>query len=106
MEHDRLPDLTEALLDLAGLAAQILAHMARWQGQSAPDAAPPEQVFRELITETLCPVLERHPPAAIQAATRVLVEAVTTIEAEVLLVEPAPSHRGPERRTRPRRRRC
>ena len=89
MEQDRLPDLTEVLLDLAGVSAQILAHMARWQGQSAPDAPPPEQVFRELLTETLRPVLGRHPPAAVEAARRVVVEAVETIEAEILLVEPS-----------------
>jgi hypothetical protein len=30
--------------------------MTRWQAQSAPDAAAPEQVFRELLTGTLRPV--------------------------------------------------
>jgi hypothetical protein len=101
---DRPPDLTEALLDLVGLAAQILGHMARWQGQSAPDAPPPEQVFRELLTGTLRPVLERQPPAAIEAATRVLVEAAATIEEEIFLVEPSPGHRESRRRPRSRRR--
>ena len=89
MEHDRPPDLTEVVLDLASLAAQILAHMARWQGQSTPDAAPPEQVFRELLTETLRPVLERQSRADIEAARRIVVEAVETIEGEILLVEPS-----------------
>jgi hypothetical protein len=78
--------------------------MARWQGQTAPDAPPPEQVFRELLTGTLRPVLERQPPAAIEAATRVLVEAASTIEEEIFLVEPSPSHRVPRRRPRSRRR--
>jgi hypothetical protein len=78
--------------------------MARWQGQSAPDAPPPEQVFRELLTGTLRPVLERQPPAAIEAATRVLVEAAATIEEEIFLVEPAPGHREPRRRPKSRRR--
>jgi hypothetical protein len=89
MEQDRLPDLTEGLLELASLCAQILAHMARWQGQTAPNAPPPEQAFRELLTETLRPVLDRHPPAASRAAQQILVEAVETIEAEILLVEPS-----------------
>jgi hypothetical protein len=99
MEQDRLPDLTEVLLDLASVSAQILAHMARWQGQSAPDA-PPEQVFRDLLTETLRPVLGRHPPAAVEAAQRIVVEEVEAIEAEILLVEPS----GPSRRQRLRSR--
>lgn len=104
MEQDRLPALTGALLDLASISAQILAHMARWQGQSAPDAPPPEQVFRELLTETLRPVLGRHPPAAVEAAQRIVVEAVETIEAEILLVEPSGRSREQRLRSRPPRR--
>jgi hypothetical protein len=104
-EHDRPPDITEALLDLASVSAQILAHMARWQGHSAPDAPPPEQVFRELLTETLRPVWERHPPAAIEAARGILFESVEMIEAEILLVEPPGSPRERSRRSRPSRRR-
>jgi hypothetical protein len=104
MERDRPPDLTETLLDLTGLSAQILAHMARWQGHSAPDAPPPEQVFRDLLGETLRPVLERHPPAAVEAVRRILVEAVETIEAEILLVEPSPHPREQTRRSRMARR--
>jgi hypothetical protein len=101
MERDRPTDLTEPLLDLASLAAQILAHMARSQleGQSAPDAPPPERVFRDLLGETLRPVLERHPPADTKAARRVLAEAVDTIESEILLVEPS---RFPKQRRRSR----
>jgi hypothetical protein len=34
-------------------------------------------------------VLDRHPPAASRAAQQILVEAVETIEAEILLVEPS-----------------
>jgi hypothetical protein len=79
--------------------------MARWQAHSAPDAPPPEQVFRELLTGTLRPVLERQPPAAIEAATQVLVEAAATIEDEIFLVEPSPSRREPRRPPRSRRRR-
>jgi hypothetical protein len=79
--------------------------MARWQAHGAPDAPPPEQVFRELLTGTLRPVLERQPPAAIEAATRVLVEAAATIEDEIFLVELSPSRREPRRRPRSRRRR-
>lgn len=104
MEQDRLPALTGALLDLASISAQILAHMARWQGQSAPDAPPPEQVFRELLAETLRPVLGRHPPAAVEAAQRIVVEAVETIEAEILLVEPSGRSREQRLRSRPPRR--
>jgi hypothetical protein len=100
MEQDQLPDLTEVLLDLASLSTQILAHMARWQGQTAPDAPPPEQAFRELLTETLRPVLGRHPPAAAEAAQRILVEAVETIEAEILLVEPPGRSREQRLRSR------
>lgn len=103
MEHDQRPDLIEALLDLAGLAAQILAHMARWQGQTAPDAAPPDQVFRDLLTETLGPVLEGRPPADIEAARRLLVDAVTRIEEEILLVEPSRHHETGRRAQLPRR---
>jgi hypothetical protein len=75
--------------------------MARWQGQSAADAPPPEQVFRELLTETLRPVLERHAPAAIEAARGILFESVEMIESEILLVEPP--GRPQERRRRARR---
>ncbi|HEV2874698.1 MAG TPA: hypothetical protein VGW14_06070 [Thermoleophilaceae bacterium] len=78
--------------------------MARCQGFSAPDAPPPERVFRDLLTETLRPVLERRPPADIEAATRILVEAVATIEAEILLVEPTRPRREPRRRSRTPRR--
>jgi hypothetical protein len=78
--------------------------MTRWQGQTAPDAPPPERVFRDLLTGTLRPVLERHSAAAIEAATQVLVEAAATIEEEIFLVEPSPSHREPRRRPRSRRR--
>jgi hypothetical protein len=103
-EQKRTPDLIEALLDLAALAAQILAHMARWEGQSAPDAPPPEQVFRELLGETLRPVLERRPSVEIEAARRLVVEAVATIEEEILLVEPSPGRRGRGPRLRAPRR--
>jgi hypothetical protein len=78
--------------------------MARWHGQTAPDAPPPERVFRDLLTGTLRPVLERQPPAAVEAATRVLVEAAATIEEEIFLVEPSPNRREPRRRPRSRRR--
>jgi hypothetical protein len=78
--------------------------MARWQGQSAPDAPPPERVFRELLTETLRPMLERQSPAAIESATRVLVETAAAIEEEIFLVEASPTHREPSRRPRSRRR--
>jgi hypothetical protein len=104
MEHDRLPDLTDALLDLASLAAQILAHMERWQGQSAPDAPPPERVFRDLLAETPRPVLERHSAEATEAARRILVEAVATIEAEILLVEPPRPRREARHRSQSSRR--
>jgi hypothetical protein len=105
MNHDRPPDLTEALLDLAGVVAQILAHMARWQEQSAPAAPPPERVLRDLLAETLRPVLERHPPEATEAARRIMVEAVATIEAEILLVEPSRPRREPRHLSRSSRRR-
>jgi hypothetical protein len=104
MEQDRLPALTEVVVELASLSAQILAHMARWQGRSAPDAPPPEPVFRDLLTETLRPVLDGHPPAASRAAQRILAEAVETIEAEILLVEPSGRPRGQRLRSRTPRR--
>ena len=104
MEQDRVPDLTEVVLGLASLSARILAHMARWQGHSARDAPPPEQVFRDLLTETLRPVLDGHPPAAIRAAQRILAEAVETIEAEILLVEPPGGPREQRLRSRAPRR--
>jgi hypothetical protein len=105
-EHERPTVLTDALLDLASVAAQILAHMARWQGHSAPDAPPPEDVFRTLLSETLGPLLERHAPETVEAARRILIEAVELIEAEILLVEPP--HGGRERGVglRPPRRPC
>jgi hypothetical protein len=104
MERDELPNLGEALLDLASLSAQMLAHMARWEGRSSPDAPPPEQVFRELLTETLAPVLESQPPEAVDAARRVLVECVERIESEILLVEPSGPPREQRRRSRLARR--
>jgi hypothetical protein len=106
MEHGRAHDLTEAVLDLASVAAQILAHMARWQGHSAPDAAPPESVFRELVGGTLRPVLERHPSAAVDPATAVLADAVATIEAEIVLVEPPRGPRPHGRHSQSPRRSC
>jgi hypothetical protein len=78
--------------------------MDRWRARGAPGQAPPEQVFRELLAETLRPTLERQPPTAIDAARHVLDEAVATIEREILLVEPPPGRRGPRSRSRrPRR---
>jgi hypothetical protein len=97
MEPERTPDLVEALLDLASLATQILAHMARWERHSAPNAPPPEQVFRDLLAETLRPVFERRPPGEIEAARRLVVVAVAAIEAEILLVAPPPGRRGQNR---------
>jgi hypothetical protein len=106
VERDPPTDLTDALLDLASVAAQILGHMARWQGHSAPDAPPPEDVFRTLLSATLRPLLERHSPEAIEVEREILVEAVELIEAEILLVEPP--HGPRERRVglRPPRRPC
>jgi hypothetical protein len=50
-------------------------------------------------------VLKRHRPDAIEAARRVLVDAVETIESEILLVEPScPSHEQRRRSRTPRRR--
>jgi hypothetical protein len=82
-------------------------HMARSQAQglSAPDAPPPEQVFRDLLTETLRPALERQPAADIEAAKRVVDVALTTIESEIFLVAPSPPSRRPRRRSSPRKRR-
>ena len=94
MAREPATDLTQALLDLASVAAQILGHMARWQGHSAPDAPPPQEVFRTLLAATLRPLLERHPPETIEAARAILVEAVDLIEAEILLVEPPHGPRG------------
>jgi hypothetical protein len=84
----------------------MLTHMASWQaqGRSAPDAPPPEQVFRDLLTETLRPALERQPAADIEAATRVMGVALTTIESEIFLVAPPPPGR-PRRRSSHRKRR-
>jgi hypothetical protein len=76
--------------------------MARGHGSSAPDAPPPEQVFRDLLGGVLRPMLERQPPDAVEAARRILVEAGAAIEAEVLLVEPPPRRRGRESRQRSR----
>jgi hypothetical protein len=106
MEREQPPDLVESLLDLASLSGQILAHMARWEGQSAPDAPPPDQVFRDLLGGILRPVMERYPQSAVETAGEVLAEAVTTIEAEILLVEPPGADRGPRHRSRPPRRPC
>jgi hypothetical protein len=106
MERQQAPDLVESVLDLAGLSEQIMAHMARWGGQSAPDAPPPNQVFRDLVGGILHPLVEHYSPPAVEAASEFLAEALTTIEAEILLVEPPRG--GPERRRRPRlpRRAC
>jgi hypothetical protein len=105
MEQRRADDLTEAILDLASVAAQILTHMARWQGPSDPDAPPPESVFRELVGGVLRPAMEGLPPAALGAATEVLSAAVAAIEAEILLVEPPRGAPGRRRRSGSLRRR-
>jgi hypothetical protein len=94
-EREQSPDLIEAVLGLASVGAQILRHVARWEGLSAPDAPPPEDVFRTLLSATLRRLIQRHPPEAIKTAREIVVEAVELIEAEVLLVEP-PS--GPRER--------
>jgi hypothetical protein len=88
------------------VAAQILTHMARSQaqGRSAPDAPPPERVFRDLLTETLRPALARQPAADIEAAKRVMGVALTTIESEIFLVAPPPPGK-PRRRSSHRKRR-
>jgi hypothetical protein len=90
IQSDRPPDVIDALVDLADVAAQILGHMALYQaqGHSAPDAPPPVQVFRDLLSQTLRPLADRHPTEAIDAAQRVLAEAVELIESELFLVEP------------------
>jgi hypothetical protein len=104
MESDRHPDIAETLLDLASLSAQMLAHMARWEGRSSPDAPPPEQVFRQLLGDILTPVLESQPREAVDAAQGVLVKWVETIESEILLVEPSGGPRERLRSSRPARR--
>lgn len=63
MERQQAPDLVESVLDLAGLGEQIMAHMARWGGQSAPDAPPPDQVFRDLVGGILHPLVEHYSPS-------------------------------------------
>jgi hypothetical protein len=100
MERQEAPDLVESVLDLATLSEQILAHMARWEGQCAPDVPRPDQVFREVVGGILRPLREHYPPEVLEAAREFLAEAVSTIEAEILLVEPPRG--GRERRHRPR----
>ncbi len=94
-EREQSPDLIGALLGLASVGAQIPGHMVRWEGRSAPDAPPPEDVFRALLSATLRPLIQRHPPEAIKTPREIVVEAVELIEADVLLIEP-PS--GPRER--------
>jgi hypothetical protein len=101
MESNRSDDLTEPLLDLADVCAQILAHMARSYVRSAPDAPPPGVVFRQLLGETLSPLVERHPPPTLRATRQLLTEAVATIEAEIFLVD---LREGGSRPRLPRRR--
>jgi hypothetical protein len=50
--------------------------------------------------------MERYPQSAVEPAGEFLAEAVTTIEAEILLVEPPGADRGPRRGSRPPRRPC
>jgi hypothetical protein len=88
------------------VAAQILSHMERRQGHSAPEAPPPEEVFRTVLSATLRPLPERHPPEDIEAAREILVEAVERIEAEILLVEPPHGARGRRLGPRSPRRPC
>ena len=106
MEREPPTDLTEALLDLASVAAQIIGHMARWRGHSAPDAPPPEDVFRTLLTATLRPLHEGRPAEAIEGAREILVEAVDLIEGEILLVEPPHGRREQRFGLRPPRQPC
>jgi hypothetical protein len=80
--------------------------MAGWQGHSAPDAPPPGDMLRTLLSETLRPLLERRAPEAIEAAREVLVEAVELIAADILLVEPPHGPRGGKVSLRPPRRPC
>jgi hypothetical protein len=96
-------DVVEHVIHLGEVCAGILAHMARWQGPATgPDSL--EQAFRKLLAEVLEGLPKRHPEAALDAAMKLLADAVKTIEGEILLVEPPQKSRPFTRGRRPSRR--
>jgi hypothetical protein len=99
MDRDQSREcLVEQIVHLGELCAGILAHMTQWQGDPATQDSL-AQAFRTLLSEVLRNPLDHQPRDAIDGASRLIAEAVETIESEILLVEP-PERRRPFTRSR------
>ena len=84
----------------------ILSHMEAFKasGASAPDAPPPPDVLRALLTEIFEPRLADLDDRELAAATTILSSISHAMEREFLLVPVRPRRDRPSRRRRPRRR--
>jgi hypothetical protein len=93
-----IADFADALLDATGQLTQIADHMVSYAeaGLSAPDALPPAEVLRNLLTDTLGQARPAFARADLRRATAILRRTVRTVEGEIYLV-PAdlPDESGP-----------
>jgi hypothetical protein len=98
--------VVETAVNLGCQIATILNHMetSRAAGASAPDAPPPGEVLRTLLHETVTAALSEAREADLLRAAHVVRTVATTIEREILLVDPSevqrPSHLHRRRRRR------
>jgi hypothetical protein len=106
--HPSEPDVqavVETAVDLGCQIATILNHMetSPAAGASAPDAPPPVGVLRTLLHETVTAALSEACEADLLRAAHVVRTVATTIEREILLVDPSDVQRPSHMRRRPRR---
>jgi hypothetical protein len=93
-----IADYVQALLELSGQLRGIVDHMCAYEsaGYSSPDALPPAEVLRNLLTETLANVATPR-ERDIRCATRMLRTTAKTIEREIFLVSPEFEDDEPQR---------
>ncbi len=76
------------LLAWAGHGALIIDHMSRAAPRSSDDAPPVDVVFRRLVRDALKQLEGRHAGADLAVTTDVLLDALRTIEDDLILVDP------------------
>lgn len=94
-----LDGFVSVLLEVTAQLGQIADHMCAYRdgGLSSPDAPPPAEVLRHLLTETLAPELSRRKPD-VNRATAILRATVETVAREICLVaidDPGDAASGP-----------
>jgi hypothetical protein len=101
-----LASLVDAVVSNGGMVHGLLSHMEASQasGFSAPDAPPPPDVLRTLLTEILEPRVADLEGHDLAAAAAVLHSVSVAMETELLLVPVRPRRHRPAPRRRPRRR--